>query len=446
MLDGWQLSGNTAFVSGDWAGVTFTTTDNFDFYGGGAGGRIVLTGADPRGGDNRDPNPDGTGSYLNWAAFARPSGRLDLGNAPQRFFRLPWIRNTDLSMFKNFDISGADAAVPLGDLQPVQHRELVRHRHQRAVQPRRRAGRHPVRQGDERARPAHHAGRAPFYVLGWLARSARSVVAGRAGACSPPSRPWSPRCWRGLLCAAPPAVSGSRTVHVTVTSDKGAPVEGLSAADLVVKEDGKTCAVVEVAPSTEPLSVALLLDDRGSDINEIRHRRWRRSGARAGPRRGLPHQRRADDATVFDYTADAAAMIAGIRRLVWRPGPAGGLVLGAIADALTGSGGARRAAGDRRGHVRRGPNSRAIGRRPKCWPPRTKPCRAARRRGRQADPAPHEPGARSKAEAPRATSGRWTTTTATPCSGEGPRGRAGAATSWRWRPASAAPSNRSPMI
>ena len=105
-LDGWQLSGNTAFVSGDWAGVTFSTTDNFDFYGGGAGGRIVLTGVDPRSGDNRDPNPDGTGSYLNWAAFARPSGRLDLGNAPARFFRLPWIRNTDLSMFKNFQMGG----------------------------------------------------------------------------------------------------------------------------------------------------------------------------------------------------------------------------------------------------------------------------------------------------------------------------------------------------
>jgi hypothetical protein len=105
-LDGWQLSGNTAFVSGDWAGVSFSTTDNFDFYGGGPAGRIVLTGADPRGGGNRDPNPDGTGSYLNWDAFARPSGRLDLGNAPARFFRLPWIRNTDLSMFKNFDVSG----------------------------------------------------------------------------------------------------------------------------------------------------------------------------------------------------------------------------------------------------------------------------------------------------------------------------------------------------
>jgi hypothetical protein len=109
-LDGWQLSGNTAFVSGDWAGVTFSTTDQFDFYGRGgdanANGRIVLTGADPRGGENRDPNPDGTGSYLNWAAFARPAGRLDLGNAPARFFRRPWIRNTDLSMFKNFQMGG----------------------------------------------------------------------------------------------------------------------------------------------------------------------------------------------------------------------------------------------------------------------------------------------------------------------------------------------------
>jgi hypothetical protein len=105
-LDGWQLSGNTAFVSGDWAGVGFSTTDNFDFYGGGAGGRVVLTGVDPRSGDDLDPHPDGTGRYLNPAAFARPSGRLDLGNAPARFFRMPWIRNTDLSFFKNFSLSG----------------------------------------------------------------------------------------------------------------------------------------------------------------------------------------------------------------------------------------------------------------------------------------------------------------------------------------------------
>ena len=147
--------------------MTFTTTDNFDFYGGGRRRpAIVLTGADPRGGGNRDPNPDGTGSYLNWAAFARPSGRLDLGNAPQRFFRLPWIRNTDLPMFKNFQMGGG---------RRMQFRWEVYNLFNTVnwcgidtsaqFNPAGRAGRHPVRQGDERARPAHHAGRAPLQLL-----------------------------------------------------------------------------------------------------------------------------------------------------------------------------------------------------------------------------------------------------------------------------------------
>ena len=50
--------------------------------------------------------PTAPARISNWAAFARPSGRLDLGNAEARFFRLPWIKNTDLSMFKNFGVGG----------------------------------------------------------------------------------------------------------------------------------------------------------------------------------------------------------------------------------------------------------------------------------------------------------------------------------------------------
>ena len=106
-LDGWQLSGNTAFVSGDWSGVTFSTTDNFDFYGGGAGGRIVLTGVDPT---ERRQSGSESGWHRLLPRTGRRSrvrrGRLDLGNAPARFFRLPWIKNTDLSMFKNFQVGG----------------------------------------------------------------------------------------------------------------------------------------------------------------------------------------------------------------------------------------------------------------------------------------------------------------------------------------------------
>ncbi len=107
----------------------------------------------------------------------------------------------------------------------------------------------------------------------------------------------------------------------------------LTAAEVEVKEDGKTRAVLKVEPMSEPLSVALLLDDRGSDINEIR------ASLAAFVSRV---QGRAEVSLVsvvpttlkiFDYTSSTPAMMSGIQRLVWRAGPAGGLVLSAVADA-----------------------------------------------------------------------------------------------------------------
>ena len=44
LLDGWQLSGDTAFVSGDWSGARTSTTDNFDFTGGDGGTRPRISG------------------------------------------------------------------------------------------------------------------------------------------------------------------------------------------------------------------------------------------------------------------------------------------------------------------------------------------------------------------------------------------------------------------
>jgi VWFA-related protein len=128
-------------------------------------------------------------------------------------------------------------------------------------------------------------------------------------------------------------LQGSRTIRVTVTTDKGAAVPDLTAADFEVKEDGKTRDVLKVEASAEPLSVAVILDDRGSDINEIR------SALAAFVVRV---QGRAEVSLVtvvptvlkvFDYTSSTPTMMTGIQRLVWRAGPAGGLVLTAIADA-----------------------------------------------------------------------------------------------------------------
>jgi len=114
-LDNWQLSGENAFVSGDWAPVNLSTTDNFDFTGGDGGNGSDVGGGvrtvrprivgDFKAGD-RDPTPGGTGSWLNWAAFARPAGRGDFGNAPRNVFQLPSIVNWNMSLFKNVPLGG----------------------------------------------------------------------------------------------------------------------------------------------------------------------------------------------------------------------------------------------------------------------------------------------------------------------------------------------------
>lgn len=133
--------------------------------------------------------------------------------------------------------------------------------------------------------------------------------------------------------AASSRLQGNRTVHVTVVNDKGAAVPNLTPADFEVKEDGKPRNVLAAEPLADPLSIALLLDDKGSDINEIR------SALAAFV---LRLQGRAEVSLVsavptvtkvFDYTSSAPAMIAGIQRLVWRPGPPSGLILKAVADA-----------------------------------------------------------------------------------------------------------------
>jgi hypothetical protein len=109
LLDGWQLSGDTGFVSGDWAGASTSTTDNFDFTGGDGGTRPRING-DPSdaacSSGNCDPTPGGSGSYFNISSFQRLTGRGDIGNAPARFYRNPKIVLSNMSIFKNFQLGG----------------------------------------------------------------------------------------------------------------------------------------------------------------------------------------------------------------------------------------------------------------------------------------------------------------------------------------------------
>src|SRR5688500_10368405 len=93
LLDGWQISGEYALVSGDWAPVFLQTQDGFDFDGGDNSVRPLLIG-DP----TRPSGARFRTDLFNTSAFARPTGRGDVGNAPRNVVQLPGINNLNLSL------------------------------------------------------------------------------------------------------------------------------------------------------------------------------------------------------------------------------------------------------------------------------------------------------------------------------------------------------------
>lgn len=101
-INGWQLSGENAWVSGDWADISLSTTDSFDFTGGSEGARPVLLGNPVLPASQRDALI----AWFNTAAFGRPSGRGDYGNEPRNVIQLPGISNWNLALFKNFGLGG----------------------------------------------------------------------------------------------------------------------------------------------------------------------------------------------------------------------------------------------------------------------------------------------------------------------------------------------------
>ena|SRR5438105_2861507 len=123
LVNGWQLSGENAFVSGDWAPVVFTTADSFDFTGGEGGNGACLTGNDTSAppclrivrpvlvGNPTVDTPDPLTGWFNTAAFKRPA-KGDYGNTPRNVIQKPGVINWNLAVFKNFE-AGARRSLQL---------------------------------------------------------------------------------------------------------------------------------------------------------------------------------------------------------------------------------------------------------------------------------------------------------------------------------------------
>jgi Carboxypeptidase regulatory-like domain len=105
VLDGWELSGITSFISGSPLGIGYNLSPARDLVGGSGGGldsRVVLVGDPNLPKDQRTPT-----RAFDISAVRMPNqAEFGIGNAPKDPIRGPGINNWDISVFKNFRIGG----------------------------------------------------------------------------------------------------------------------------------------------------------------------------------------------------------------------------------------------------------------------------------------------------------------------------------------------------
>jgi Ca-activated chloride channel family protein len=114
-----------------------------------------------------------------------------------------------------------------------------------------------------------------------------------------------------------------RALFTSVVDREGNPVEGLGPDDFVVREDGVRREVLRVTPATEPIAIAILVDNSQAATNDIRN-------IREGLTKFVQQMRGAADVAIIglgdrptiyqDYTRNAELLDKAIGRLFAQPG------------------------------------------------------------------------------------------------------------------------------
>lgn len=122
-----------------------------------------------------------------------------------------------------------------------------------------------------------------------------------------------------LTTAVSAAAPTNRTVYVTVTDNKGQPVTDLTAAELVVKEDGKEREIVKADRAAAKMRVALAVEEILVQDGSTRLAVFEFAKRLAGAAEislitiGLSNR------TVVDYTTDLNVLVDAINKLTLNP-------------------------------------------------------------------------------------------------------------------------------